>query len=62
MLIFPKADLIPCHIIEKGCLRPDPSLYQNLMDFPLPVTIAELNRIIGLFAYYVKWIKDCFFS
>ena len=29
------------------------------MDFPIPTTLVQLNRLIGLFAYYSKWIPNC---
>lgn len=45
------------HIIEEGSLRPDPMRFQNLMDFPEPKTLSQLNRLIGLFAYYAKWMQ-----
>lgn len=47
------------HIIGNRSIRPDPSRYQNLMDFPTPRTLAQLNRMIGLFAYYAKWLHNC---
>ena len=47
------------HVIHNGTLQPDPSRFQALLDYPTPSTPKELNRIIGLFAYYAKWIQNC---
>jgi len=47
------------HIIENGTLRPDPKRYQSLLSLPEPKTLKELNHIIGLFAYYAKWVEKC---
>ena len=47
------------HLIEKGTLKPDPSRYEPLLALPNPRSIKELNHIIGLFAYYSKWIPNC---
>jgi len=29
------------------------------MEYPEPKSLTELNRLIGLFAYYCKWIPNC---
>lgn len=47
------------HIISEGTMKPDPERYKALMDFPNPTSTKELNRLIGLFAYYAKWIPNC---
>ena len=46
------------HVIEKGSKQPDPERLKALNDFPTPKTLAELNRLIGFFAYYAKWIRN----
>ena len=40
-------------------MKPDPTRYQTLLDLTIPRTLKQLNRIIGLFAYYAKWIPNC---
>ncbi|XP_065642651.1 uncharacterized protein LOC136074274 [Hydra vulgaris] len=47
------------HIIENGTIKPDPKRYEALMNMPEPRSLKELNRMIGLFAYYAKWIHNC---
>ena len=47
------------HVIEEGTLRPDPLRYQALLNMPEPTDLRQLNRMIGLFAYYAKWILNC---
>ncbi|MEL7308806.1 MAG: RNase H-like domain-containing protein, partial [Pseudomonadota bacterium] len=46
------------HIIENGSKRPDPERMEALRQYPIPQTMAELNRLLGLLAYYSKWICD----
>jgi len=47
------------HVIEHGSFRPDPARYKSLIDMPEPKDLKQLNNVIGLFAYYAKWIKSC---
>ena len=44
------------HIIENGTKKPDPERLQPLLDFPTPKNVAELRRLLGLFAYNAKWV------
>ena len=39
-------------------IKPDPDRVQPLLDMPVPKTKKELQRIIGLFAYYARWIPN----
>ena len=39
-------------------IKPDPDRVQLLLDMPVPKTKKELQRIIGLFAYYARWIPN----
>ena len=41
-----------------GYIEPDPERVQPLFDLPLPQSNRELQRIIGLFAYYARWIPS----
>ena len=41
-----------------GYIKPDPDRVQPLFDLPLPQSTKELQRIIGLFAYYARWIPS----
>ena len=47
------------YTIENSQTKPDEERIKHLMDFPIPDTLAKLNRLIGLFAYYAKWIEGC---
>lgn len=43
--------------IQKGVLKPDPQRVVALEKLPLPNNKKELQRILGLFAYYAQWIQ-----
>ena len=43
--------------IENGSLRPNPDRGKPLMELPIPSTLMELRRAIGLFVYYAKCIR-----
>ena len=47
------------HIVGGGILKPDPERFKALLDYPIPTTLKQLNSLIGLFAYYAKWILNC---
>ena len=47
------------HTIRDGTMKPDTNRVTSLLDFPNPKNLAQLNRLIGLFAYYAKWIPRC---
>ena len=42
--------------ICQGTLRPDPDRVKTLLDMPIPTKKRELDRVIGLFAYYARWL------
>ena len=46
------------YIIENGCMRPDPERYRPLMELPVPANLPSQKRILGMFAYYSKWVKN----
>ena len=46
------------YLVSKSSIRPDPERFKPLMDLPLPQTKRELKRIVGMFAYYSKWIPN----
>jgi transposase InsO family protein len=47
------------NIISGGTFKPDPERFKALLDYPTPTTLRQLNGLIGLFAYYAKWIHNC---
>ncbi|CAI9728808.1 Hypothetical predicted protein [Octopus vulgaris] len=42
--------------IQNGNLKPNPDRVKPLLELPIPSTHKALSRIVGLFAYYSKWI------
>jgi len=44
--------------ISHGCLKPDPDRFEPLMKMKPPSTQRELQRVLGIFSYYAKWVKD----
>ena len=43
--------------ICKGVIRPDPERAEALLQIPAPVNAKQLQRVVGLFAYYAQWIS-----
>ena len=39
-------------------IKPDPKRVWTLLEMPAPKTNKELQRLIGLFAYYARWIPS----
>ena len=39
-------------------VQPDPGPVQPLLNLPYPQSAKELKRLIGLFAYYARWISN----
>ena len=39
-------------------IRPDPERLRPLRELPLPKSKTELQRAIGMFSYYAKWLSD----
>ena len=48
------------YCVGEGQVRPDPERLKALMEIPPPSSPKSLQRVMGLFAYYSKWI--CRFS
>nr|XP_026689430.1 uncharacterized protein zf(cchc)-8 isoform X4 [Ciona intestinalis] len=44
--------------ISFGNIRPDPHRLQPLLQLPPPKSSKELKRIVGMFAYYARWIPQ----
>jgi len=43
--------------IEEGEIRPNPERLQPLRKLPVPENTRSLNRCLGFFSYYSKWIQ-----
>ena len=50
-------DILGYRIFD-GKLQPDPERLRPLMEYPVPQTMKALQRCIGLFAYYSKWVPN----
>lgn len=44
------------YCISQGTFRPDPERLHPLSELPVPHDKKSLQRLVGLFAYYAKWI------
>ena len=44
------------YVVENGLIKPDPERLRPLKDFPFPVNSKQLKSVLGMFAYYAKWI------
>ena len=42
--------------INSGSLKPDPARVETLLKLSPPRNSKELQRVVGLFAYYAQWI------
>ena len=42
--------------IGQGVITPDPERLRPLQEFPPPENAQTLQRVVGMFAYYAKWI------
>jgi len=42
--------------ISKGVLQPDPDRMKPVLDMPVHCNAKELQRMLGMFSYYEKWI------
>ena len=38
-------------------IKPDPKRMQPLLNFPPPSNYKALRPVLGMFAYYAKWIN-----
>ncbi|KAK3716724.1 hypothetical protein QZH41_000929 [Actinostola sp. cb2023] len=44
------------YVIEEGTICPDPERLRPLRELPVPHDTKALNRCLGLFSYYSRWI------
>ena len=42
--------------VSEGLIRPDPERMRPLEEMPPPTSKKGLLRVLGMFAYYAKWI------
>ncbi len=46
------------HIISHNSVKPSPRKIEAVKDFPLPKTVREVRRFLGLTGYYRRFIKN----
>ena len=46
------------YCVGNGVIKPDPERLRPLLELPPPVTSKALKRVMGLFAYYAKWVVN----
>ena len=46
------------HLVGNSVIKPDPKRVAALNDLQQPTTKKELQRILGLFSYYSKWVSN----
>ena len=46
------------YIVENGEIRPDPECLKALCEMLVPNDAKSMKRVIGMFAYYSKWIHN----
>ena len=46
------------YCVGRGVIKPDPERLRVLLDLPVPHTPKSLQRALGLFAYYAKWVTN----
>ena len=45
------------HLVGNRIVKPDPKRIAARKDLVVPTTKKELQRILGLFSYYAKWVE-----
>ena len=45
------------YLVSKNTIRPDPERMEPLLNLPLPEDPAALQRALGLFSYYSRWVE-----
>ena len=43
--------------VSKGMIKPDPDRLKPLAEMEPPINLKAQEIIVGMFAYYSKWIK-----
>lgn len=45
------------HIVGNGSIRPDPDKISAITNFPVPCSVKQVRRFIGMCGYYSKFVK-----
>ena len=46
------------YLLGNGVVRPDPKRLRPLQELPPPTNVRSQRRVLGIFAYYAKWISN----
>ena len=46
------------YLFDKDGLRPDPEKVKPVLDIPTPNNVKDLRRMLGMFGWYSRFIKD----
>lgn len=46
------------YIVGNGCLKTDPAKVQAISDFPIPTTVRQVRRFLGMSGWYQRFIAD----
>ena len=46
------------YLVQDGNIRPEPERLRPLRERPLSMNVQSMRRMLGLFAYYAKWIPE----
>ena len=50
--------IIDPYVVGEGVIAPDPERLLPLQNFPPRDNLPSLKRVLGMFAYYAKWIPQ----
>ena len=46
------------YVVRNKCIKPYPERMKTLLNLPPPDNFKALRRVLGMFAYYTKWISS----
>lgn len=46
------------YVVSNGTIKPDPERLRPLLDMPIPPDSSSLQRALGMFAHYCRWIPN----
>lgn len=46
------------HVVGNGTIKPDPDKVSAIVNFPIPTSVRQARRFIGMAGYYAKFIEN----